>query len=257
MNVTARVGSITSHYLVAYDPAGIPDSFPTTRDVTAREPAAPPSNAVEELARDGRAVVIKIPQGDVEASIRVVLGETAEVPEPAKRKSVRSWIRVPSGELVISGSEFIHPPGLLHDASDEETVKIPAGDYGVEIFNLAKWKAANYKNEVTRRASRPARVASRILTAYTFGAVVLLVIGFFGLPFAVMKGWRYAALLLATGAVVIGSFWIIEPMTKRFRVLSEFETLAREFEERYADVVIVLSRDSTTDGQQPAMITLR
>lgn len=256
-----RVASRYTH-LVLYDPAAIPPDFPSDPDVESPEPKPPPTSAVTGLAADGRALVIHVPEGDCEASMRVVLDE--DMPLHIRERGTvlveGAPLTVPGGTLRADGVEFVQRPGETRPAAAGASLTIPTGEYLVDVIELVNWKLKNQSLIVSSGTTRLDRALHRLRTIYTWVGILMIPANVLGAPMLLIMawqtgGWRRAAAMglaiLAVDAVLLAGFWTLQALEGRVPAWSRVGALQDAFEREHPDVTIVLTR-TRPQGAVPA-----
>jgi hypothetical protein len=255
-------------HLVLYDPAAIPLDTPVDPDLEAQEPRPLPSAAMEDLARQGLALVLRIACEDCHADFRLIVDET---PEPFFReRAVEALdgvtLHVPSGALVIDGVEFLCRAGETRFHSEAQSIEIPAGDYDVQVLNLMPWKSRHRALKVEKRTTRVDRIVGGIVGAFGWLGFVLLFASFFiGAPaillVLVISGW-YPALVLAGVVLVVdllalAGFWALDLASRWFPALRRASEIGAAFDVENPDVVVCLDRVAGNGtAKVVAMVTL-
>lgn len=256
-------------HLVLYDPAAIPSDIPVDPNLEAQDPRPVPKKAINELARQGHALVVRIPCGDCEAKMRLHVNE--DVDEYLRERGTvvvtGALLHVPGGELKADGVEFIVRPGEVRTHSDAESCRVPVGDYDVEVLELINWKIKNVAAEVAVATTRLERLCDRLIQAYTWCGILLFPGNFLVAPTAIViawasAGWRpalfVATVVLVIDIVVLGGFWLLELATRRFSILSRVSELRQSLERAHPDLVVSLrTAPNGWVSRAPAFATLK
>jgi hypothetical protein len=262
-------------YLVLHDPHALPAGFPVDPDTKTDQPAAPPAEAITELADNGQALVIKMPEKwDSEASLRVFVDQ-----EPAALLRERSSthrgvtgakLSVPSGNLIAGGAEYIELPGLHRRQSLAERAEIRYGDYQLEVIDLFEWKIANVDQYTRERTTWLTRVVSKLAVVVAIGGCLLIAANVIAIPGLIIYGLkgndalalRIGVVLGVTDLIVIGGGSLFAFLSERFPsldLLGKASRVQKGFEQENPDVVAVLKRvtEPEHDKQQPVPSLLR
>lgn len=244
-------------HLVLYDPAAIPDDFPFDHDTDTPQPASPPIEALKELAADGNALVLEIPEGDCEATIRVMMNES--LPSKGKRRShslLKSKLNIPSGLLTAGGAEVIHPTPRARKHADATIVEVPSGSYQLEVLDQIAWKASTRDSYIESRTTPRSRRIAKAVDVIAFSWLVLLVSTILIIPGIIVLLWvnlgHVAAAVgigvtLAIHAAYLVAFAALQWASDCWPEIDQ-ATLARsEFERDNPDIVVALRIDHSND----------
>lgn len=266
MQGQVTAGSRHNH-LVVYDPAAIPRDLPVDPDLDSSEPKPLSAGATRDLASRGQALVLHIPGEDCEAALRLYVDEDPPGVILERGVPVLSGARLaaPSGALKADGLEFIARPGEERTHAEADALAVPAGDYEVEVRELFSWKI-KHRAAVTRQGSHASdRLAHKIVTAYTWLAILMIPANFLALPGVGVlwqkRGWSsalaVAAWILVVDVAVFGGFWILELARKRLPSLSRISDAEAAFDVENPDIAVILRRRVGTFEGAPAFTEIR
>jgi len=262
------IASSRHEHLVLYDPAAIPADLPVDPDLEAQDPRPAPPSAINDLATSGRALVVRVPLEDCEATMRLVVDDDVDdyLLQRGAAVLTGAMLHVPSGELRADGVEFIVRTGEVRTDSDAESCRLPAGDYEVEVLELINWKIESLAAEVAAGTTRLERLCDRVIQPLVWCGALLIPGNILLAPAAIViawntRGWRsallVAAIVIAIDMVILGGFWVLERTQRRFGALSRVSDLRRSLERAHPDLVVSLrtARERRAPGA-PAFATL-
>lgn len=240
-------------HLVLYDPAAIPDDFPFDADTETPEPAPPSPEALRQLATAGKALVLEIAAGDCEATIRVLVDEPLPNTHggPQKPSVLESRLEVPSGVLTAAGAEFIHPVPNARRFSDCAVVKVPAGNYHIQVVDRYARKEAPRDAYVESKTTITNRRISKAVDYFTFSWIALFVSTILIVPGITLLIWinlGYIAALIGIGSLVaihvayLLAFGILGWATSHWPGIDQPSFARSEFDRDNPDVLVALHR---------------
>jgi len=256
MVIELEAASGTKH-LVIYDPASA-DGL----EALAEDQIDPRLLA---LSSDGRALLMHVPNGDCELTIRVFLNEA---PPVALQKSADQprldnfRLHLPSGVLEAAGAEDVGKPPEARQPGTFSKAQVDPGTFEGSAFHSVRWKVRNRKRYVARRTSPLARCLRRIQNVAGFAAAVLIVghvlavIPLIGVAFAVSRraGIIAIASLLVFDVLVLVAFHLLEYARRQWSVFNQARQMEEQFDLTYPDVVISLVSSSVTGPASPAIL---
>jgi hypothetical protein len=255
-------------YLVLYDRAAIPPDTPVDPDLEAQEPVLPPKKAIQKLAADGHALVVRIPGDDCEATFEVFVGEdpTQVITQRGKVLLSGGRLVVPSGTLTADGLEFLSLPGADRTHSIAEAAEIPSGTYAVEVLELLSWKLES-SEEYIRAHTRPLdRAVHTLVQSLAWVGILGLWAHILVVPGLLLflwrsRGWRAAALAAAfivlLDVVILGTFHVLEWARRWWPALSRVEDLVSTFEKERPDIAVLLRPTAEAETGKPTFTTIR
>lgn len=245
-----RVNTFGTH-LVLYDPAAILEGFPFDPDTDLQEPESPPREALLELAKANDALVLELPEGMGEATIRIFVDEP--LPD-SSCNSGTNWLRksrlnILSGVLSVDGAEFIHPKPKTRLHASGDSIELPAGSYGLDVVDQVAWKEAHLASYVESRTTRLGRSVDLALTVLGYSVVVLFVCSILIVPAIIWILWKEAGsiaglaaigMLVAIWIVIIAGTWCLEWVYRRWPEIRRPQVARSDFEQEYPDILVAL-----------------
>jgi hypothetical protein len=242
-------------YLALYDASH------AARDLAIRNAGDEPPDALRSATRDGRALLVHIPE-DCEARIRVFVDEEPPAAVLAAAHPSRvdaSFLAIPSGRLVASAAEDIGAPGANDEDGIRSSAAVPAGSYRLAAFSTFHWKARHRGELLAARTSPGERRLLRIGDALGIGAALFFVGNFFGLPWLGIRAlehgaWRPLGVLVAIDALFVAAAWLGDRFlarSPRYRAALE---VRKEVAHEIPDVVVVLTRGGAPGADRPALL---
>lgn len=259
MVVDLTAASGTKH-LILVDPSSIQGLSGVTDDHL--DPRLLP------LANDGRALLIHVPRGDCEATIRVFVNE--EPPADLKRAASRSrlsnfLLQVPSGVIEAAGAEDVGKTVDDREPGTFALAHLGAGTFLGDAFNTVRWKLRNRKRYVARRTSPLARRLRLVQNVAGFSGAVLIVGHILAVgPLIGMAFWVGGRRTGITALVALAVFdvlaWLffyaLDRASRTLAVFNEAREIEEHFERTYPDVVVSLTSNLDRPSASPGILVI-
>ncbi len=237
------------HPFIIFDSAAVPAGTVTPMNL---------DPMIDTLSSDGRAIFyFSDSDGFYHFDIYVDESPDNRLLQLRENSIAHALLCVPSGRLLVTCYEDLTSVKLLRSTQHVagKGAEIPAGNYHVDVFDLNK-RGDEFEKECTRRAVLgDVRIESlfnammnveMILTLFVTPVVCLLCF--------VNAGWGIGLLFLVSCIAMNVLLWLITNRAiNNSGACQRMQSMRRELQEEYPDVVVVLRR--CADLQLPTTIT--
>jgi hypothetical protein len=220
------------------------------------------------LAETGQVLILHVPKGDCELTIRVFVDDTP--PSALQKAGGRSplgpvRLELPSGQLEAVGAEDVAKPHEERDPDTFGSAHVGTGTFSGSAFHTVRWKLRNRRRYVECRTTPLGRRLRSLQNVAGLVGAVLMVGHLIGLgPFVGLAFWlggRRVGAIAVVGLVIFDVaawifYYLLDRAVRTRPVFSEAQKIEEQFEDEFPDVVVSLGTGPQSGPPVPGVLVV-